>query len=174
MLNVVNSHRAHKSQILMLVFSCVWGAISSYWKSQSGKNLETAVVERDPNIKSFFQFTQKLSSPLGPGRSFGLSETDLYIQEGCLLENFESHFQRIAKSKMSFAKHVTVHQRQYTACPQSPTFFCSGFKMSQSETIWNLPSCWEGFRAALIWCEHTSLLVSSPCWFYGYKAWLVD
>lgn len=37
-----------------------------------------AVVERDPNIRSFFQFTQKLSSPLGPGKSFGLSETDLY------------------------------------------------------------------------------------------------
>lgn len=54
MLNVVNSHCAHKSRILILMFSCVGGEVSSYWESQSSKNLSKAVVERAPISKSFF------------------------------------------------------------------------------------------------------------------------
>lgn len=62
MLNVVNSHCAHKSRIFILVFTCVWGTVSSYTESQRSKNLMMAVVERDPNGKSFFSSNRKSQS----------------------------------------------------------------------------------------------------------------
>lgn len=122
------------------------------------KNLEMAVVERNPDGKS-------LSSSNIDGQVHWLQvnalaslKTHLSSKKGICCRIL-----RTGKSKMSFVKQFPNHIKWRVH--NDPHFSASGFKMSQSETIWKLRSCWEGFTAALIQCEHTCLLVSSPCWF---------
>jgi len=152
MLKTVNSHCAHKRQIGILVFRFLWSTESSYRvtkkrKSRDGccrKELKQEVVLLLHEVKN------KRSSPVSPSKSFGLFENSSCIRE----EYFAGEF-RIPHvlCDVQFTNHIKWLVKS------------SGLK-KKKESQSNMKTMqWLSFTAAWTWCEHTSLLVLSPCWF---------